>query len=199
VLKKGNVMKIRFEDLKRVIRETLVEIGRPMRRPATSGSFVITAPDGTQYRGDRDAVRVALIQHSRLTGDERNQLLSTGRANDAEIASLQRARVIVRTSPRRSVEQRPRGSGRTVELTASAAERMFQRAVKAYALNWTNFEQESPDISPDDAAPDAAAGFFDEHPEAREWARAMNMRIDHMKDSVTDYVYGAMTGEGQKR
>lgn len=64
--------------------------------------------------------------------------------------------------------------------------------VKEFASNWSNFEEESPgDISPEEAASDAARGFFVDYPQWRNGSNEMS-RSDILA-WVVDEVYEAMT------
>ncbi len=69
----------------------------------------------------------------------------------------------------------------------------YHAAVKDYASNWLSFARESPDTDPQDAAPDAAEGFFAEYPEWRDWAQALRMKRSDMKGAIADYIHDAMT------
>ena len=62
--------------------------------------------------------------------------------------------------------------------------------VKEFASNWSSFEEESPDITPEDAASDAALGFFVDFPQWRNGSNEMS-RSDILS-WVVDEVYEAM-------
>lgn len=68
----------------------------------------------------------------------------------------------------------------------------YRAAVKEFSEQFSDFMEESPDISPEDAAPDLADNFFHEYPEWRDWAQALQMSRTHMKEAIADYVYDAM-------
>ncbi len=68
----------------------------------------------------------------------------------------------------------------------------YRAAVKEFAEQFTSFQEESPDITPEDAASDVAENFFHEYPEWRDWATALQMSRTAMKEAITDYVYDAM-------
>jgi len=63
--------------------------------------------------------------------------------------------------------------------------------VKDFASNWSNFEEESEGMSPDEAASDAALGFFVDYPQWRNGSDEMS-RSDILA-WVVDEVYEAMT------
>jgi len=69
----------------------------------------------------------------------------------------------------------------------------YDAAVREFAGNWTHFKSEMADVSPEDAAPDAAEGFFYAYPKWKQWARAAGIGRPEMKSTVQDFVYEAMT------
>lgn len=71
-------------------------------------------------------------------------------------------------------------------------EAAWHHAIDEYASQWESFVQENPGTSPEDAAPDAAEGFFSQYPQWRDWSRALDMPRHHMKEAIVDYVYNAM-------
>ena len=73
------------------------------------------------------------------------------------------------------------------------AEAQWQDALTQYADNWTDFSVENVDASPEDAASDAAEGFFSANPQWERWSTLLNMPMDTMRACVQDCVYDAMT------
>lgn len=74
------------------------------------------------------------------------------------------------------------------------AQASLDLAVKEFAKNWTDFGSETPDVEPQDAASDAADGFFHEYPEWKQWMRQLNLTREDIKSYVQDMTYEAMTG-----
>jgi hypothetical protein len=74
-------------------------------------------------------------------------------------------------------------------MTRKAASAAYTRAVREFAKNWSDFG--SSETSAEDAAPDAALGFFDQYP-WQEWAAVLGLRRSDMQSNVADYVYDAM-------
>jgi len=68
----------------------------------------------------------------------------------------------------------------------------YVEALSDYAGNWTHFTSEMPGVEPEDAAPDAADGFFHEYPEWRSWARALDLSKEDIRSAVVDHVHEAM-------
>ena len=73
-----------------------------------------------------------------------------------------------------------------------ALEAEYRNALQEFCSNWTNFQEEMPDTSPEDAASDAADGFFFQYPQWKNWARSLEMTRQSMKAAIADYVYEAM-------
>lgn len=72
------------------------------------------------------------------------------------------------------------------------AQEAFEASIRDFASNWSSFTKESPDTDPQDAASDAAEGFFYDYPEWRKWAKLLGMDQSSVKGSVVDHVYEAM-------
>jgi hypothetical protein len=65
-------------------------------------------------------------------------------------------------------------------------------AVEEFAGQYTDFKQEVPDVSPEDAAGDVSDNFFLFYPDWQTWARSLEMNKQSMKEALVDYVYEAM-------
>lgn len=184
-------MKITLGDVRQTVRDVLAEAGARLPKPAAyvGDDFLLSDPDGTQYRGGRNGIRRALVQHSSADAAERNDVMNTGHASVAIINALKRAGVIKRIiyKPEKSTSHARSGASR------STLERAYRKAVDEFAAQWTDFTDENPDSMPEDAASDAADSFFWEHErEWPAWAKALGMTRQTMKEVVTNYVYDAM-------
>lgn len=69
----------------------------------------------------------------------------------------------------------------------------YHEAVAAFAANWSDWSSEGMGTAPEDAANDAALGFFTDNPKWRTWARALYMSKAEMQSAVAEFVYEAMT------
>lgn len=173
--------------LREFIRETLAEAKIKARKGADPDS------DETEtWIGDDRRVLRALARAG-VSGIEREHIMAGSIPVSSSVLSMLKRTAGLKRDPseRKPVSSSPRRI-KDPYRSRRAAENKFQAAVKKFAKNWTHFTQESPDVSPEDAAPDAAEGFFYEYPEWQAWSRAMDMPKDVMKSAIADYVYDAM-------
>ncbi len=185
------MMKITLGEVRQTVRDVLAEVGARPPKPAAhvGDDFLLSDPDGAQYRGGRNGIRRALVQHSSADAAERNDVMNTGRASAATINALKRAGVIKRIThkPERSTSP---GHG---SASRNTIERAYHKAVDEFTAQWTDFVDENPGSTPDDAAPDAADSFFWEYErEWPEWAKALQITRQTMKEVITNRVYDAM-------
>lgn len=76
----------------------------------------------------------------------------------------------------------------------SLAEKEYHKAVAEFCEQWEDAINDlGPDLTPEEAAPDAAEGFFWQFPKWEEWAHHLGMSRMTMKEVIADYVYDAMT------
>lgn len=88
-----------------------------------------------------------------------------------------------------TLNRKPRGRG----MLQGNAQDKLNTLAKRYASSWKGFSSaDYGDVAPEDAAPDAALGFFHEYPEWEELARIARMQKHEVQSMVTDYVYDAM-------
>jgi len=90
-------------------------------------------------------------------------------------------------------EERAANAESARELTQKKASIAYKNAVKKYADNWSNYTQENSDVDPEDAAPDAADGFFYDNPNWMRWSKILILSRSEIKSYVEDMVYDAMT------
>jgi hypothetical protein len=158
------------------------------------------------WTGDDGRVLRALAKAG-VSGAEREQIMKGNVPVSSSVLSMLRRDAKLKKverphEPKPYKERRPAYS----VSKRQKAEKQLRAAVAKYASNWTNFTHESPDIEPEDAAGDAADGFFYEYPEWQQWLQAMYdpytlerpMSKQDIKSMVTDYVYDAMQ-KGSKR
>lgn len=183
------MIKTTVGELKSVISEALSNV-------------VIHTADGKTYTGDSARISRALATFGANTA-ERNAIIS-GQIpiSAAALSALKRDRVVASDQPVR--QPKPFDwdkENRVAQRKSGAADKKLHAAAAKFARNWRNFTLESPDVSPEDAAPDAALGFFWEYPEWKEWAAAVRpgtMTKEMVRSLVTDLVYDEMI-KGSKR
>jgi hypothetical protein len=129
--------------------------------------------------------------------------MNGGHASSSVISSLKRAGVIKRyVSPQdaaakadKELNASRKRADKTFERDRRSREKLesaYRKAVDEFSKQFRDFTLESPEISPEDAAPDLAENFFHEYPDWPKWAAALRMSRIHMKEAITDYVYEAM-------
>lgn len=83
------------------------------------------------------------------------------------------------------------------ERARQESQEAFDKAVRDYASNWTDFRQSMGDEWDDDmgqsAAMDAAPGFFHQYPEWKRWAAELGMQKEDIRSMIADFVYEAIT------
>lgn len=147
---------------------------------------------GREFTGERNRIASALIKFG-ASGPERAAILSGQVPIGASaLAALRRSGALkpVEKSWNPPKVREPRDP-------YPGARKSFDAALKRFAKNWSNFTEEMPDVSPEDAAPDAALNFFHEHsPEQlMRWRRVLDMDKETMRAVVVDAVYDAMVSK----
>lgn len=172
-------MKTTIKGLRSLIKEAIVKEEK------------VRSADGKEFTGDRDRIVKALVRFG-SSGPERAAILS-GQIpiGSAALQALKAAKAVKPViSPHvpsaRSNTSRSRAPG-------SRSGDRLSAAAKRFAENWADFDSETPDTSPEDAASDAATGFFHDYPEWQQWAQASGMSKADVLSLVTDLIYDAMT------
>jgi len=165
----------------------------------------VRTSDGRRWAGDREMIYTALVQFG--TSNAEREAIISGQIpiSSAALSFLKSQRVVAQVVDKKPAasheknlskfwgQQKSRGS------SFASAQNKFDSAVKKFAKNWENFmaEMGDPDLTPDQAAPDAALGFFYDYPEWEKWSKTLGMSKATMKDVVADSVYNAML-KGQR-
>lgn len=150
------------------------------------------------WLGNRDDVNIGLIMTD-MPRDERLAVLRGERSIGDKALQVLKKRGAVSPPPKPEAPPKPTGP-RPERLSRSSAENKLAAAIKRFARNWTDFTLDMPDVSPEDAAWDAAGGFFHEYPEWEKWVRAMwdpygwdkRLTKTEVQERVADYVHDAM-------
>lgn len=157
----------------------------------------VRTADGRIFHGEPRNIERALIRFGASKAERDAIMARQVPVSSAALAALKREKAVKpEPKPFNPKPYKERDTGRSRD----AAEKKFQAAIKRFAKNWTNFTQESPDIEPEDAAHDAADGFFYENPDWEKWVRAMMVpgydrrpkSRQEVQEIVADYVYDAM-------
>jgi hypothetical protein len=148
--------------------------------------------------GNRDQVNIGLIMTDMPREDRLAVLRGDKSIGDKALQVLKKRGAVTLDKPP-AAPKAPAGP-KQPRLTRQGAENRLSAAIKSFARNWTNFTQEMPDVQPEDAAWDAAGGFFYEYPEWEKWVRAMwdpygfdkRLTKTEVQERVADYVHDAM-------
>ena len=175
-------MKLKLSELKSVINEVAAQLHEE----------TIKSSDGRTYSGDRNKIASALIKFG-SSGPERAAIIAGNIPIGAQALAYLKSQSAVKRDERPR-DYKPRMSPhRSSGLTFQSALNKLTASIKRYAKNWTNFTTESPDVDPQDAAPDAAQGFFYEEPNWKKWADAMGIKKYEVKEMCAEYIHDAMT------
>jgi hypothetical protein len=184
-------MKTTVGQLKELISESLlVEVKIKARKPSAdpdSDAMDVWVGD------DRRVIRA--LARAGVSGVEREHILSGDiPVSSAVLNMLRRDAGLKRDEAPKAPKPYDWDKQRRVQdRKLSSSQNKFNAAVKRFAKNWSHFTKEMPDTAPEDAAGDAAEGFFYEYPKWQEWARALQMSKQDVKSAVADWVYDAMT------
>lgn len=193
----GVTSKMTLGEVRELVRDVIREVSEPIKikvlkayGPGGGGHVV--------YTGERNAIMTALIMAD-VSKEKRDAILAGESAAPPKVAVLLKKRGAAVPYKAPEAPKGPPAPRAKRPMTARAAEGAFAKAVKEFAKNWEGFTADMPDTSPEDAAPDAALGFFEMNPEWRQWERAMGGPRDvDLKGAVVDAVYDAMV-KGQKK
>jgi len=172
------------------------------------GDTTIRTADGKEYTGWRTSIDRALLSYGSSMPERQAILSGQIPISPAAASSLQRVGAVKRVEkPRTPLKSNPL-TVRERRPKSWAAQNKLDAAVRRFSKMWTNFTQEMPDTEPEDAASDAALGFFFDNPEWETWARAAGVGGDYgrtaqglktvVHELVRDSVYDAML-KGAKR
>jgi hypothetical protein len=196
-------MRITLGEVRRVVREVLAEGGYSSE--SSGAGFMLVDPDGRMYKAEPTRVRRWLIDNTKMSGSEREAVMSTGEVTAGVLSRMKRDRIVSDSVDKPSPREPKRGTPSYFERMRrkrererdklvrdrERAEKAYTRAIKDYARNW---EEPESDVVPEDAASDAALEFFHTYAkEWPEWARLLDVRKSDIQSAVTDWVYDAMT------
>lgn len=203
-------MKITLGEVRLFVRSILQEGGYDSE--STGAGFSLVDPDGRRYPAEPTRVRRWLIQNTKMSGADRETVMATGEITAGVLARMKRDHVISGTSADKLPAREPKKGSpsyleklrRTRDRERDSLVRDRQRADKAYAKAIRDFagtwEDPEPGLVPEEAASDAALGFFHDYAkEWPEWARLLDMRKSDIHSAVTDRVYEAMTKSKKTR
>lgn len=147
--------------------------------------------DGQEWTGDYNRIEKALVVYGSSSGERTAIMNGSFPINTGALQALKSQGAVKRVAS-------PRSPSRVASVGApltrgSGAKKAFDKALKKYASNWTDFNDDQPDNDPQGAALDAAEGFFYEFPQWKEWAKALGHSRSIMQEIVADHVYEAMT------
>jgi hypothetical protein len=193
-------MRITLGEVRRVVREVLAEGGYSSE--SSGAGFMLVDPDGRMYKAEPTRVRRWLIDNTKMSGSERDAVMSTGEVTAGVLSRMKRDR-IVRDSSDGPGAREHRGASRAerdfrsreherdnVVRDRQKADRAYSKAVRDFAKSWEDPEEY---LDPEGSASDAALGFFWTHEkEWPVWARLLDMRKSDIHANVTDHVYDAM-------
>jgi hypothetical protein len=155
--------------------------------------------DGQEWTGDFNKIERVLVLYGAPAGERAAVMKGTFPISTGALAMLKKQGAVKQVkAPRKEWSRDPytapsRASMRAPLTQRPAAQKAFDKAIKEYASNWTDFSDDQPDNDPQNAAMDAAAGFFYDYPQWREWAKVLGHSKSIVQEIVADHVYDAMT------
>lgn len=182
-----------IETQEQTVKLTIGEL-RSIIHEATHGSdTTLRTADGKEYSGMRSKIDRALMSYGSSMPERQAILSGQIPISSSAVGSLQRIGAVKRIEkPREPSKRSTIDPWERLQRRRDAVHRKFNAATARFARNWRNFTKEISDTTPEDAASDAALGFFYDYPEWQEWAKVLDMSKDAVHGLVTDLVYDQM-------
>ena len=185
-----------------LLRVLVSEIVNSNKRPVLAEAVVKTT-SGEEYTGDHQRMYNVLLKFGTSAAEREAILTGAIPINATALAALKQAHVVTKVAvpgKRKDVNvggnrKKPSSLGtywNSQSSRSATAQKKLRKMFDDYADNWTEFTLESPDIQPEDAAFDAADGFWYQSNDIPALIMQAGWTREQVREMLADHIYDAM-------